>query len=124
MWVVCTISAVVGSKRMKRFVRAVDLVTDEDGIAAYDKYHREVWPSVKASLYESGIKAMSIYRFANRLVMILDANDDFTFERKLQMDEANEDVVRWETIMRNYQRAIPGSEGQLWVPMEEVFRLD
>ena len=54
--------------------------------------------------------------------MIMETNDDFTFERKSKMDEANMKVQEWEQLMWNYQQAIPGSkQGEKWRLMDRIF---
>lgn len=109
---------------MKRFCLALDLVNDEEKIAAYEAYHKDVWPEIIQSIKNSGIEQMEIYRFGNRLFMIIDASDKFTFDKKAAADVRNEKVQEWEKLMWDYQLAIPGSKpGEKWVVMKEIFRL-
>ena len=42
-------------------------------------------------------------RISNRLFMIIETNDDFTFERKSKMDVTNIKVQKWEQLMWHYQ---------------------
>ena len=107
---------------MKKHCLALDLKDDKQLIEAYDAYHREVWPEVLESLTTSGIEHMEIYRIANRLFMIIEVSDDFSFERKAQMDINNLKVQEWETLMWKYQQALPFAKtGEKWLPMEKVF---
>lgn len=107
---------------MKKHCLALDLKDDEALIAKYDEYHRNVWPEVLKSLKDSGIEHMDIYRIANRLVMIIEVSDSFSFERKAKMDADNIKVQEWEVLMWNYQQALPMAKpGQKWLPMENVF---
>lgn len=109
---------------MKRFVLGLDLVNDATLIAEYEAYHQAVWPEIVASIKESGIEAMEIYRFENRLFMIMEVRDDFSFQDKAQRDANNEVVQRWEALMWKYQQAIPGAkEGEKWVLMDRIFAL-
>jgi L-rhamnose mutarotase len=107
---------------MKKHCLALDLKDDKALIEAYDAYHREVWPEVLESLTNSGIEHMEIYRIANRLFMIIEVSDDFSFERKAQMDANNQKVQEWEILMWNYQQALPFAKpGEKWLLMEKVF---
>ncbi len=107
---------------MKKYCLALDLKEDPELIAAYDAYHREVWPEVLDSLTDSGIEHMEIYRIANRLFMIINVSDSFSFERKAQLDAHNQKVQEWETLMWNYQQALPFAKpGEKWLLMEKVF---
>lgn len=107
---------------MKRFCLALDLKDYATCIAEYDRYHQEVWPTVLESLRACGINEMKIYRTGNRLVMFINTTDDFSFERKKQMDEANPEVQRWETIMSTLQQRIPWAEPEVkWIQLKEVF---
>ncbi len=109
---------------MKRYCLALDLKEDPELIAAYEEHHRKVWPEIIESIKESGIRHMEIYRVQNRLFMIVDADDDFSFERKKLTDESNPRVQLWESLMAKYQQAIPGSPpGEKWLVMEKIFSL-
>ena len=95
---------------MPRHCLAVDLVNDPAFISEYDDYHKKVWPEIIKSLHDSGIVQMDIYRVENRLFMVIDTTDDFTFGRKASMDAANPMVQKWEAMMGKYQQAIPGTK--------------
>jgi len=110
---------------MKKHCLACDLKNDPKLIAAYEEYHRNVWPEVLKSLGGSGITHMDIYRIENRLFMIIEVEDDFSFEKKAQMDEHNEKVQEWEILMWDYQQALPWAKpGEKWLPMEKIFEYD
>ncbi len=107
---------------MSRYCLACDLKDDPKLIAKYEEYHRKVWPEVLASLGDSGITHMEIYRISNRLFMIIETTDDFSFEKKAQMDADNERVQDWEVLMWDYQQALPWAKpGEKWLPMEKIF---
>lgn len=109
---------------MKRYCLALDLVNDEKLIAEYEKYHKNVWPEIKKSITDAGIVQMEIYRFTNRLFMIIEATDEFNFANKGAADAANPKVQEWETLMWKYQQAIPGAKpGEKWVLMNKIFDL-
>ena len=107
---------------MKRYCLALDLKNDETLIADYEEYHRNVWPEILTSIKDAGIEKMEIYRISNRLFMIMETNDDFTFERKAAMDRANEKVQEWEELMGKLQQPLPGSkQGEKWKLMDKIF---
>jgi len=107
---------------VKRYCLALDLKDDASLIAEYENYHRQVWPEVLESIKDSGIQQMQIYRIDNRLVMLIETNDDFTFERKAKMDAANKKVQEWEQLMWKYQEALPEAKpGEKWTLMKKVF---
>ena len=39
--------------------------------------------------------------------MIMETNDDFSFEKKAKADAGNEKVQEWEKLMWKYQQALP-----------------
>ena len=107
-----------------RYCLALDLKDDPQLIAAYDEYHQAVWPEVIDSIKSSGIQALEIYRVANRLFMIIEANSDFSFEQKAVMDAKNEIVQQWEQTMWEYQQALPVAKpGEKWIIMKKIFSL-
>lgn len=103
---------------------ALDLEEDESLIAEYVAYHREIWPEIKQSILGADVEQMEIYRFGHRLMMIMEVNDRFTFERKGKLDAENPKVQEWEKLMWKYQKALPGAkEGEKWVIMDRIFQL-
>lgn len=107
-----------------RYCLALDMPADPALIAEYEEWHRNVWPEVKQSIFDSGIDSMDIYRVENRLIMILETGPEFTFERKAAMDAANLVVQRWEEKMWKYQVVIPGGKpGEKWRLADNVFSL-
>lgn len=107
---------------MKKFCLALDLKNDEKLIAEYEAYHQQVWPEILKSIKDSGIKQMEIYRIGNRLFMIIEASEEFTFEKKSMADADNSKVQQWEELMWKYQQSLPGSKpGEKWVLMKKIF---
>lgn len=109
----------------KRYCLVLDLIPDEGLIAEYEEMHRKVWPEIIASIRAAGIEDMEIYRTGNRLFMIMEVNDDFSFEKKAAADAGNEKVQEWETLMWKYQQAVPGARpGEKWIMMNRIFELN
>ena len=109
---------------MTRYCFALDLKDDAQLISAYEQYHQSVWPEIIASIKEADIKALDIYRVANRLFMLMEVGEDFSFEKKAALDAKNEIVVQWEKLMWEYQQALPTAQpGEKWVLMQKIFSL-
>lgn len=109
---------------MKRYCLALDLKEDTKLIAEYENYHKNVWPEIIKSIKESGIEVLDIYRTGNRMFMIIEAKDDFSFEKKAAMDTANPKVWEWEKLMWNFQQALPWAKtGEKWILMDKIFSL-
>ncbi len=109
---------------MTRYCFALDLKDDAQLIAAYEQYHQSVWPEIIASIKEADIKALDIYRVANRLFMLMEVGEDFSFEKKAALDAKNEIVLQWEKLMWEYQQALPTAQpGEKWVLMQKIFSL-
>ncbi len=110
---------------MKRYCLALDLLNDVELINEYKKYHENVWPEIIASIKKAGIKELEIYLVSNRLFMILEANDSFTFENKAKLDTENPKVQEWEALMWKYQQALPSvKKGGKWILMDQIFQLN
>jgi len=111
---------------MNRHVMTLDLKDDPAGIAAYRKYHREIWPEVRASLLRVGVLRLDIYQLQRRLVMVMDTREGFDLERSFAAHAASHPRCReWEELMKTFQQAPPGAPpGRLWTAMEEIFHLD
>ena len=110
---------------MKKYFLALDLKDDPVLIAEYKKYHEEVWPEITKSIIDSGVENAEIYCVGNRLTMMIEVNDTFSFERKGKMDDQNIKVQEWETLMWKYQQALPtAKKGEKWMLMEKIYPLD
>jgi L-rhamnose mutarotase len=108
----------------QRFCLALDLKDDPKLIAEYESYHKNVWPEILKSIKDSGITKMEIYRAGNRLTMIIETNESFSFQKKAEADTKNPKVQEWEKLMWNYQQAIPHAKpGEKWVLMEKIFEV-
>lgn len=108
-----------------RYCLVLDLKDDQQLISEYENYHQNVWPEILDSIKDSGIQQMEIYRFGNRLFMIMEVDGTFSFEKKDKADASNPKVQEWEKLMWKYQQAVPGANpGQKWVLMKKIFSLE
>ncbi len=109
---------------MKRYCLALDLKNDPILIAEYEVFHKRIWPEIHASIKDSGIERMEIYRTGNRLFMIMETKDDFSFDEKSRSDANNKKVEEWEDLMWKYQQALPHAQpGEKWILMDKIFDL-
>ena len=109
---------------MQRYCLALDLINDPALIKAYEEYHVQIWPEIKKSILDYDVLDMEIYRIQNRLFMIMETTDDFSFDKKAAADAANHKVQEWEALMWTYQQSLPGAaKGEKWVLMNKIFDL-
>jgi L-rhamnose mutarotase len=108
----------------KRYCLTLNLKNDPELIVQYEEHHKKVWPEILASIKDSGIEQMEIYRIGTRLFMIMEVNSEFSFDRKRQMDEGNEKVQQWEELMWKYQEPMQeAAKGDKWILLNKIFDL-
>ena len=109
----------------RRYCLALDLKDDPGLIAEYERHHESVWPEITRSIRDAGIEDMEIYRVGNRLFMVMEVSDDFSFEAKATADRADPRVQEWEALMWKYQQPLPMARpGDKWLLMERIFKLE
>lgn len=107
-----------------RYCFALDLKDDPTLIEAYKKHHKDVWPEILTSIRDSGIEAIEIYLVGNRMFMIMEVNDEFSFAAKQAADLANPKVVEWEDLIWTFQQKLPWAKGdEKWLLMDQIFTL-
>jgi L-rhamnose mutarotase len=112
-------------KSLRRYCLALDLKDDPKLIAEYKRHHEKIWPEIDKSIRDSGIENMEIYFLGNRLFMIMETSEEFSFDAKAAADRANPKVQEWEQLMWKYQQALPGAKpGEKWKLMEKIFELN
>jgi L-rhamnose mutarotase len=109
----------------RRFCLTLDLKDDPKLIAEYRRYHEKIWPEITKSLRDSGIVDMEIYLLGTRMLMIMEVNDNFSFEAKAAADSRNPKVQEWEDLMWRFQQPLPqAAPGEKWLLMERIFKLE
>jgi L-rhamnose mutarotase len=109
----------------KRYCLALDLKDDPARIAEYKRYHEKIWPEITQSIKSAGIENMEIYLLGARLFMIMEVNDEFSFDAKAKSDRENPKVQAWEQLMWKFQQPLPtAGPGEKWQPMERIFILE
>jgi L-rhamnose mutarotase len=109
----------------RRFCFTLDLKDDPVLIAEYRKYHEKIWPEVTQGLKDSGIEDLEIYLFGMRMFMIMEVDQNFSFEKKTEADEYNPKMHVWEQLRWRFQEALPEAKpGEEWLRIERIFKLE
>jgi L-rhamnose mutarotase len=109
----------------RRYCLTLDLKDDAALIAEYKRYHEKIWPEITKSIREAGVENLEIYLLGTRMMMILEVNESFSFEKKAESDRRNPAVQEWETLMWQFQQPLPQARpGEKWLLMEEIFKLE
>ena len=105
---------------------ALDLKDDAALIERYKAWHApgQVPAAINRSIREAGIAALEIFLVGNRMVMALTPGPDFDAAKKAAADAADPDVQAWETLMWDFQQALPFAQpGEKWLPMQRIYAL-
>jgi L-rhamnose mutarotase len=110
--------------RWKWKVMTTDLVMDSSLIRIYDSMHsvKGVWPELIKANRASGIEEIRIYRFDNRLVMMLriPENTDLSKMDSLYLG-SDPKIAEWGELMNGFQRSLPGVDStRKWVEMKLI----
>jgi L-rhamnose mutarotase len=112
---------------MRTYCLMLDLHDDPALVDEYKRCHgpKHIWPEVIAATRELGILSEEIYLLGNRLVMVLQTNDDFSWEAKHAADQENRKLHEWEAKMWKYQKPLPQARpGEKWILMEKIFEIE
>lgn len=109
---------------MLRYCLTLDLRKDAALIAEYIELHKVSRPEITKSIRDAGVLDMQLFELDGRVFMIMDTVDDFSFERKLEMDLANPKVQEWEALVAKFQDVGAKSDfGAKWRLMRKIFQL-
>jgi L-rhamnose mutarotase len=109
----------------KRYCLTLDLKDDQQLIAEYKRYHEKIWPEITSSIKDAGIEDLEIYLLGTRMFMVMEVNEQFSFEAKAQADRKNPKVREWEELMWKFQEPLPDAKpGEKWLLMEKIFKLE
>lgn len=109
---------------MKKHCFTLDLIPNDTLIETYKNHHKKVWPQIEESIQQAGITTLEIYLIENRLFMIMEVTDTFSFKKKQELDLNNPKVQEWEALMWKYQQALPtAKEGEKWMLLEKIYSL-
>jgi L-rhamnose mutarotase len=109
----------------KRYCLTLDLKDDSEFIAEYKRHHEKIWPEITQSIKDAGIEDMEIYLLGTRKFMVMEVNEQFSFEAKAKSDRVNPKVHEWEELMWKFQKPLPNAKpGEKWLLMERIFKLE
>ncbi len=101
----------------------LDLRDDSTVIAQYDAYHEAVWPEVLEALKASGIIDMTIWRRETRLVMLIETEPDFSFDKLVAGPGAHPRVTEWNALMASFQQPLPNVPSKEWQLAKLAFNM-
>ena len=108
----------------KRYCLTLDLKDDPKLIAEYKRHHEKIWPEITKSIKDAGIVDLEIYLRGTRMFMVMEVDEQFSFDRKAKTDRENPKVREWEELMWKFQKPLPGSEpGEKWMLMDQIFKV-
>jgi len=107
----------------RRIIRVQDLADDPDVFAAYEAAHRPgATPAVVLDAQRRhGILDLEIYRYADRLVMIMTVSNAFDPAGLDRESATSPELVAWHRRMATLQRQ-PGQADSDWPEARLVFR--
>ena len=109
-----------------RFVQTMQLKDDPKLIEAYIKQHspQNMWREIIEGIRQVGIIEMELYVCGNQLVMIVDAPDDFNWDRTMNELATLPRQQEWETWNSQFQQCSPtDTSNQKWHMMKKFFHL-
>jgi len=104
----------------------LDLKNDPQKIAEYENWHssENIWPEIKNGIKEVGIRQMEIYRWENRLFMLVETDDDFDWDKQMQLLSTLPRQQEWELFMDAYQQRLTTNESDgKWQRTHKIFQL-
>ena len=110
----------------KRYVQTLDLRDDPDMIREYRKWHSKEfhWKEIHDGIKAVGILEMEIYILGTRLVMIVDAPDDFDWQTAMDKLATMPRQAEWEAFVAKLQGCSPDARSdEKWQMMERMFYL-
>ena len=110
----------------KRYVQTLDLRDDPDMIKEYRKWHSKEfhWKEIRDGIRAVGILEMEIYILGTRLVMIVDAPDDFDWPTAMDKLATMPRQAEWEAFVAKLQGCNPDARSdEKWQMMERMFYL-
>ena len=123
----CGSSSSTSTSVVKRYCYSLDLKNDSALIAEYKRIHTKegIWPEIPQILWESGITALEICLFGQRMFMIIETPPDWDYDKGMAWLNDQKKNQEWQEYTWSFQKALPNAKpGEKWVPMERVFKLE
>lgn len=111
---------------VKRYCRTMELKNDSRLIAEYEFRHSEgeLWPEILQGIRQVGILEMEIYRWENKLFMIVETPIDFDWNTAMAELATLPRQQEWEDYMSIFQQCKEGDTAEdKWKMMTRIFHL-
>lgn len=111
---------------IKRFVQTLTLNSNEEARREYIKWHspEHNWKEIRNGIREVGIIEMEIYILGNTLVMIVDAPEDFDWEKAMARLATLPRQAEWEAFVSQFQGCnANATSDEKWQMMQRIFYL-
>ena len=111
---------------VKRYVQTMDLKDEPALIARYRRAHsrEESWQEIRDGIRQVGILEMEVYILGARLVMIVEAPEDFQWDDAMARLATLPRQAEWEEFVAQFQRCDPSATSdEKWQMMERIFYL-
>lgn len=112
------------SQPTKRYVQILDISNDPELIRKYCYCHsaEAFWPEIAEQQREVGILEMEIYRKDNHLVMIVETELDFDWDKAMARLASMPRQAEWEAFVAAYQGCDPQAKSdEKWQMTERMF---
>lgn len=111
---------------VRRYVQTMDLKDDPALVAEYRRRHSEgqAWQEIIDGIREVGILEMEVYLLGTRLVMIVDAPEDFDWDAAMSRLATLPRQQEWEEYMAMFQQCrADATSNEKWQMMDRIFHL-
>jgi L-rhamnose mutarotase len=93
-------------------------------IAQYEAIHREVWPTVLATLKRNHVQNFSIYRYENLLFSYMEYTGS-NYEEDMAAIASDPETKRWWAVTEPLQsKVLEAGADEWWHEIPEKFHLD
>lgn len=110
----------------KRYCQTLELKNEPALIAEYERLHspEHSWQEIRDGIREVGILEMEIYRFENKLFMIVETPQDFDWDSAMARLATLPRQEEWENTVAAFQQCAQGATSdEKWHGMHRIFYL-
>ena len=108
-------------KNKKLLVLVNELKKDKEKIKKYIEYHDNPFPEIVNDLEKKPIGRMRIYHNQNKLVMLLEVEQDFDIKDGIHIEPKSNKVEEWENIMGTLFQELESGNPRSWELTENIF---
>ena len=108
-------------KKKKLLVLINALKNEKEKIIEYIDYHSNPFPEIVKDLQNKPIGRMRIYINQNKLVMLLEVEEDFNIKDGIHIEPKSNKVEEWENIMGKLFQELESGNPRSWELTENIF---